>query len=225
MNTDETQQSPQPWNVVGGRWWKRQGIAVMAVLSVTSVIAVGRLHAGNSELMGVGAAGAYTQHSTAVAQPAAETYMLNAMRQTGQYYAPPLHVQPAMDFTEPHAQQQQLEGMQPVPCSQSLAGCGSAQEMANPIEAPNYNSGAGMTYMPSTQSGVSSTDQPIATGNFLKDESKSKRHMKKLAKLLKKSAKAQDELDIKVLTHRFCPLCRLDRLQVNELLAEFYAES
>jgi len=164
----------------------------MAVLSVTSVIAVGHLHAGNSELMGVGAAG--------------YTYMLNAMQQgqgqAGQYYAPPGQIQPAMDFAEPHAQQQQLEGMQPVPCSQSLAGCGSAQEMANPIEAPNYNSGAGMTYMPSTQSGVSATDKSPSIGNeFLKDEAQSKRHMKKLAKLLKKSAKAQDELDMKVLPY------------------------
>jgi len=192
MNADDPQRSPRPWNVVDGRWWKRQGIAVMAVLSVTSVIAVGHLHAGNSELMGVGAAG--------------YTYMLNAMQQgqgqAGQYYAPPGQIQPAMDFAEPHAQQQQLEGMQPVPCSQSLAGCGSAQEMANPIEAPNYNSGAGMTYMPSTQSGVSATDKSPSIGNeFLKDEAQSKRHMKKLAKLLKKSAKAQDELDMKVLPH------------------------
>ena len=63
------------------------------------------------------------------------------------------------------------KGMQPVPCSQSLAGCGSAQEMANPIEAPNYNSGVGMTYMSSTQSGVSATDQALAIGNeFFKDE-------------------------------------------------------
>jgi len=192
MNADDPQRSPRPWNVVDGRWWKRQGIAVMAVLSVTSVIAVGHLHAGNSELMGVGAAG--------------YTYMLNAMQQgqgqAGQYYAPPGQIQPAMDFAEPHAQQQQLEGMQPVPCSQSLAGCGSAQEMANPIEAPNYNSGAGMTYMPSTQSGVSATDKSPSIGNeFLKDEAQSKRHMKKLAKLLKKSAKAQDELDMKVLPY------------------------
>jgi hypothetical protein len=44
--------------------------------------------------------------------------------------------------------------------------------MANPIEAPNYNSGVGMTYMSSTQSGVSATDQALAIGNeFFKDES------------------------------------------------------
>jgi len=141
MNADDPQRSPRPWNVVDGRWWKRQGIAVMAVLSVTSVIAVGHLHAGNSELVGVGAASgsAYTElMGVDAAGGSAYTYMLNAMRQgrqAGQYYAPPGQIQPAMDFAEPHAQQQQLEGMQPVPCSQSLAGCGSAQEIANPIEA------------------------------------------------------------------------------------------
>jgi len=51
--------------------------------------------------------------------------MLNAMWQgQGQavlYYATPGQIQPAMDFTEPHAQQQQLEGMQPVPAPRARA--------------------------------------------------------------------------------------------------------
>ena len=46
------------------------------------------------------------------------------------------------------------------PCSQSMAGCGNeAAEMVNPAGAPTYNSGEGMTYMPSTQSGVYDSDQ------------------------------------------------------------------
>jgi hypothetical protein len=44
--------------------------------------------------------------------------------------------------------------------SQSMAGCGNeAAEMVNPAGAPTYNSGEGMTYMPSTQSGVYDSDQ------------------------------------------------------------------
>lgn len=71
--------------------------------------------------------------------------------------------------------------------------------MANPAGAPNYNSGEGMTYVPSTRSGVSVQDQsPEISGKFLADEERSKKRMKTLAKLLKKSAKAQDELDVKV---------------------------
>jgi hypothetical protein len=131
--------------------------------------------------------------------------------------------QPAQDFLAPQAQQQyvaqqyyaqqpeyyaenqQLAGqeMQPVPCSQSLAGCDppspAEASMANPAEAPNYNSGEGMTYMPSSQSGVSDQDQsPDLSPEFLDEEAKSKKHMKKLAKLLKKSSKEQDALDKKV---------------------------
>ncbi len=50
--------------------------------------------------------------------------------------------------------------MQVLPCSQSMAGCGNeAAEMVNPAGAPTYNSGEGMTYMPSTQSGVYDSDQ------------------------------------------------------------------
>ena len=56
-----------------------------------------------------------------------------------------------------------------------------------------------MTYMPSTHSGVSDTDQsPDISQEFLDEEKKSKKHMKKLAKLLKKTAKEQDALDVKV---------------------------
>ena len=75
----------------------------------------------------------------------------------------------------------------------------SAQEMARPVETPSYNSGEGMTYMPSTQSGVSADDQsPSIPAAFLDDEEKAKKRMKKLAKLLKKSAKEQEALDVKV---------------------------
>jgi hypothetical protein len=126
--------------------------------------------------------------------------------------------QPAQDFAAPPAQPQYAymqqpqyyqEGhqladaeMQPVPCSQSLAGCPPSPAeapLASPVEAPNYNGGEGMTYMPSTQSGVSAEDQsPTLSKEFLDDEARSKRRMKKLAKLLKKSAKAQDALDVRV---------------------------
>lgn len=131
--------------------------------------------------------------------------------------------QPAQDFAAPPAQQpyyyaqqqlqqpqyytdgQQLAGeeeMQPVPCSQSLAGCPPSPAeapLANPVAAPNYNSGEGMTYMPSTQSGVSDQDQsPDLPKAFIDDEAKSERHMKSLKKLLKKSSKEQDALDARV---------------------------
>jgi ATP-dependent protease ClpP protease subunit len=44
-----------------------------------------------------------------------------------------------------------------------------------------------MTYMPSTQSGVSDSDQsPEISQAFLHDEAKAKKHMKKLAKMLKR---------------------------------------
>jgi len=120
---------------------------------------------------------------------------------------------PAQDFAAPPSQQQQYvyAQQQPqyytqgqllaaVPCSQSLAGCPPSPaeaELANPAAAPNYNSGAGMTYMPSTQSGVSAADQsPDLPRAFLDDEAKSHKRMKKLAKLLKKSSKEQDALDV-----------------------------
>ena len=49
------------------------------------------------------------------------------------------------------------------------------------------------------QSGRSATDQsPTISNDFLDAEAKSDRHMKKLASLLRKSARAQDELDTKV---------------------------
>ena len=144
----------------------------------------------------------------------AYAYMQNSVGQqdgvTGVQFSRP--GQPAMDFAEPAAPyrppspQQQLKIIklerysQLADCSQSLAGClPSASEMTNPIGAPNYNSGEGMTYMPSTQSGVSDTDQsPDISQEFLDEEKKSKKHMKKLAKLLKKTAKEQDALDVKV---------------------------
>jgi hypothetical protein len=181
----------------GGRWRTRSGMAALAALTAASILAVS-ISMGHGDahidLMGVGDTGG------------AYTYMMNTMGQqqaaSGQHYYPPGQ-QSAMDFAAPElAQQQQLVGMQPVPCSQSLAGCGGggeAMNMANPAGAPNYNSGEGMTYMPSTQSGVSAQDQsPEISGKFLADEERSKKHMKKLAKLLKKSTKAQDELDVKV---------------------------
>jgi hypothetical protein len=92
--------------------------------------------------------------------------------------------------------------MQPVPCSQSLAGCPPSPAeapLSDPAGAPTYNSGEGMTYMPSTQSGVSDQDQsPDLPQSFLDGEARSKRRMKKLAKLLKKSSKEQDALDVRV---------------------------
>lgn len=113
--------------------------------------------------------------------------------------------QPAQDFAAPPSQQQQYvyaQQQQPqyYTGGQQLAGEAPAEApLANPASAPNYNSGEGMTYMPSTQSGVSATDQsPDLPMAFLDEEAKSKRHMKKLAKLLKKSSKEQDALDVRV---------------------------
>lgn len=181
-----------------GRRWRREGLVALAVLATASIVLASSMlgHSGArgsaAELMGMGAVGG------------ASSYMLSSMAQqqqgeTGEYYYPPGQQQPAMDFAEP-VQQQELVGMQPVPCSQSLAGCGSeAAEMANPAGAPSYNSGEGMTYMPSTQSGVSDSDQsPEISQAFLDEEAKAKKHMKKLAALLKKSAKENDALDFKV---------------------------
>jgi len=130
--------------------------------------------------------------------------------------------EPAQDFAAPPSQHtayagqqriqywqsgQELAGgteseMQPVPCSQSLAGCPETpaeEPLSNPAGAPTYNSGEGMTYMPSTQSGVSDQDQsPDLPQTFLDDEAKSKKHMKQLLKMLKKSSKEQDALDVRV---------------------------
>lgn len=128
--------------------------------------------------------------------------------------------EPAEDFAAPPSQQtayagqqriqywqsgQELAGgteMQPVPCSQSLAGCPETpaeEPLSNPEGAPTYNSGEGMTYMPSTQSGVSDQDQsPDLPQTFLDDEAKSKKNMQKLLKMLKKSSKEQDALDVRV---------------------------
>jgi len=179
----------------GGRWRTPGGLVALAALATASLVAVslsqGHFHA-QTDLMGLQAAGG------------AYTYMLRGIGGQQGYFTG--QRQQAVDFADPsQSQTQQLEGLQPVPCSQSLAGCpqSQAEEMANPAGAPTYNSGEGMTYMPSTQSGVSDQDQsPTLSKEFLDDEEKSKKHMKKLAKLLKKSAKAQDLLDVKVIA--FC---------------------
>jgi len=127
------------------------------------------------------------------------------MRQPAQDFAAPPSQQGAYGFPQYFQGGQQLAGgeeMQPVPCSQSLAGCPPSPAeapLSDPAGAPTYNSGEGMTYMPSTQSGVSDQDQsPDLPQSFLDGEARSKRRMKKLAKLLKKSSKEQDALDVRV---------------------------
>lgn len=112
--------------------------------------------------------------------------------------------QPAQDFAAPPArppysytqQPQYYEGGQQLADAEMQP---AEAPLASPAQAPNYNSAEGMTYMPSTQSGVSDEDQsPTLSKEFLDDEARSKRRMKKLAKLLKKSAKEQDALDVRV---------------------------
>ena len=116
----------------------------------------------------------------------------------------------AQDFLAPPTPPEgYLYAQQPQPRSfsegQRISGMAAQQqlatagEMANPAGAPSYNSGEGMTYTPSTQSGVSDKDQsPDLPASFLDDEKKSKKRMKKLAKLLKRSSKEQDALDVRV---------------------------
>jgi len=183
----------------------RGALIWLAALSTASIFFIlvtndWRYVDSQAELMGVGA---YTYMQT-------RNFVGQQDGVTGVPFSRP--GQPAMDFAEPAASnsppspQQQLKIIklerysQLADCSQSLAGCPpSASEMTNPIGAPNYNSGEGMTYMPSTQSGVSDTDRsPDISQEFLDEEKKSKKHMKKLAKLLKKTAKEQDALDVKV---------------------------
>ena len=112
--------------------------------------------------------------------------------------------QPAQDFAAPPSQRPYAYSQQPMfyASGQQLAAEGAQPAeapLASPVEAPNYNGAEGMTYMPSTQSGVSDQDQsPTLSKEFLDDEDRSKRRMKKLAKLLKKSAKEQDALDVRV---------------------------
>jgi hypothetical protein len=110
--------------------------------------------------------------------------------------------QAARDFAAPSAQQQEAYYSQQPELyadGQQLAMQPPGTSLSNPAGAPTYNTGEGMTYMPSTQSGVSAADQsPDLPVSFLDDEDKSKKRMKKLAKMLKTSAKEQDALDLKV---------------------------
>lgn len=89
-------------------------------------------------------------------------------------------------------------------CTQ-LGGCmpdnGQAEQNSwtSPENAPTYNSPEGMTYMPSTSSGVSAEDQsPEVPAYFLDEEAKSEKRMKKLRHVLKKSRARQDHLDVEV---------------------------
>jgi len=111
---------------------------------------------------------------------------------------------PTMLLDEPELYMNQYQGQvlsagPPAPCT-SLAGCGVSQpNYENPASAPNYNSAEGMTYMPSTSSGVSAEDQsPEIPAYFLDEEAKSEKRMKRLMHVLKKSRKMQDILDSKV---------------------------
>eukprot|EP00961_Rhodomonas_salina_P120746 1624959-Rhodomonas_salina.1 len=92
---------------------------------------------------------------------------------------------PTMLLDEPELYMNQYQGQvlsagPPAPCT-SLAGCGVSQpNYENPASAPNYNSAEGMTYMPSTSSGVSAEDQsPEIPAYFLDEEAKSEKRMKR----------------------------------------------
>lgn len=166
--------------VGGSRWHVRGGLVALAMLAASVIVLIassGHAATESDQLLGM------------VGSRRAPTYMLQAVGQQGdqarEYYAPPSQRQPAMDF--------------PMPEQTAMQQLSSAEELANPASAPNYNGAEGMTYMPSTQSGVSDEDQsPTLSKEFLDDEDKSKRRMKKLAKLLRKSAKKQDLLDVEV---------------------------
>ena len=151
---------------------RRNGLAALATIATVSLVfTVVSLHGGRSELLEVWSPG-YTN-------------MLSSAQQESQSSLGPI-----VDYYYP-----QLQAVQSPAVQQQLS---SAQEMARPVETPSYNSGEGMTYMPSTQSGVSADDQsPSIPAAFLDDEEKAKKRMKKLAKLLKKSAKEQEALDVK----------------------------
>jgi hypothetical protein len=149
----------------------------------------------------------YSAHTLPVSLLETQEMEMGYMRQAAQDFAAPPAPYYYAQQQQPqyYTEGQQLAGeeeMQPVPCSQSLAGCPPSPaeaSLANPGAAPNYNSGEGMTYMPSTQSGVSDQDQsPDLPKAFIDDEAKSERHMKSLKKLLKKSSKEQDALDVRV---------------------------
>lgn len=172
--------------VGGGRWHARGGLTALAALAAASVIVLVALSGHFS-----------TTESDQLLEMArarrASTFMLDeAGRQNDQareYYAPPSQRQPAIDFPTP----------EPIAIQQLSSAEAAEAPLANPMGAPNYNSAEGMTYMPSTQSGVSDEDQsPTLSKEFLDDEDKSKRRMKKLAKLLRKSSKKQDLLDVEV---------------------------
>jgi hypothetical protein len=199
-----------------GRWNVRGGLAALAAVAATVLVlsvSVGHARASEPDQL-LGMAGAR----------AVPTYMLDAVEpqddQAREYYSPPSPPQTAMEWPSPAGAQQLSaveDGRQPAQdfptpqaaeeffmsepsVEQQLSGVQAAEApLANPMQAPNYNSGEGMTYMPSTQSGVSDEDQsPTLSKEFLDDEDKSKRRMKKLAKLLRKSAKKQDLLDVEV---------------------------
>ncbi len=83
-------------------------------------------------------------------------------------------------FLNPYQGQVLQLGAAPAPCT-SLAGCEVSQpNYEQPESAPTYNSPEGMTYMPSTSSGVSAEDQsPVMPKYFLDDEAKSAKRMKR----------------------------------------------
>jgi hypothetical protein len=155
--------------------WRRSGLAAAAALAscIVLVVAVNSLRSARAPV---------------------------ELLETGMEYSQ----QPAQDFAAPPSQRPYVYSQQPIYYAggQQLAAEGvlSAEApLASPAEAPNYNGGEGMTYMPSTQSGVSDEDQsPTLSKEFLDDEARSQRRMKKLAGLLKKSAKEQDALDVRV---------------------------
>jgi len=115
----------------------------------------------------------------------------------------PQYQQYQQEYMNPMYQGQMLQAAgPPAPCT-SLAGCEFQQpEQPNyqePASAPQYNSPEGMTYTPTTTSGVSATDQsPDIPKSFLDEEAKSQKRMKRLKDVLKKSRLMQDTLDGKV---------------------------
>ncbi len=66
----------------------------------------------------------------------------------------------------------------------------------NPVSAPNYNTQEGLTYMPTMQSGVSDEDMsPQMPSDFLHDESKAERRLKKLKLILTRSKKSEQKME------------------------------
>ena len=158
-------------------------------LAIASLVAVsfataGTRRGGGTDLLGVSSGGGAYAYLNGYQQALAQ------QQTAGGDFLYREH--PSVDFASPASTGLQSGAVE----QQQLA---TVQEMARPSEAPNYNSGEGMTYTPSTQTGVSDKDQsPAIPTGFLDDEKKSKKRMKRLAKLLKKSAKKQDELDLQV---------------------------